>query len=123
VVPWIVLAAGAIGLYTLLHVPQGSLPFGLMLWVFLLDQFCLMLAVTAAVGSEALSTVVIVVCNVSISFYFFIFLNTSTVGKSLASPVAVWSPFVLKVIFIELAVAVLLIVAMSLRLSRTKDYI
>ena len=122
-VPWVVMAAGTIGLFTVLHVPQGTLPFGMMLWVFLLDQFCLMLAVTAAVGSEAASTAVIVTCNVLISFYFFIFLNTSTVGKSLASPVAVWSPFVLKVIFIELAIAVLLIAAMAWRLSRTRDFI
>ena len=123
VVPWVVMAAGTVGLFTVLHVPKGSLPFGIMLWVFLLDQFCLMLAVTAAVGSEALSTVVIVICNVSISFYFFIFLNAPALGKSLASPVAVWSPFVLKVIVIELAVAVLLIAVMSWRLSHTKDFI
>jgi ABC-type transport system involved in multi-copper enzyme maturation permease subunit len=123
VVPWVVMAAGTIALFTVLHVPKGSLPFGIMLWVFLLDQFCLMLAVTAAVGSEALSTVVIVICNVSISFYFFIFLNAPALGKSLASPVAVWSPFVLKVIVIELAVAVLLIAVMSWRLSHTKDFI
>lgn len=123
VIPWLLIALGAVALFVTSHAPQGMLPFGVMFWVFLLDQFCLMLIITVTSGSEALSTATLVICNVSISFYFFMFLNTRAIAAHIGSPVAVWDRFVLTTIGIELAIAALLIAGMLWKLSRRRDFV
>ena len=121
--PWALLAVGTAALFSVAHVGLGVLPFGWMFWVFMLDEFCLMLAVTVSSGSDALTTATIVFCNVAISFYIFVFVHVPSIARDIGGTVAVWSPFVLEVIAAELAIALLLMAVMLWTLLRRKDFV
>jgi ABC-type transport system involved in multi-copper enzyme maturation permease subunit len=121
--PWALLAVGAVALFSVAHVQFGLLPFGTMFWLFMLDEFFLMLAVTVSSGSEGLTTGTIVFCNVSISFYIFIFLHAPSIARDVGGAVAVWNRFVVEVIAAEFGIAVLLVLLMLWNLSRKKDFV
>jgi len=123
IVPWTVMLIGTFVLFAVAHAPKGLLPFGTMAWVFLFDQFCLVLTVTLTSKSEALFSTVIVVCNVSISFYFYSFLSLHVISDSMPSAVAAWSPFVLKVIAIELLIGLALLSFTFWHVTRQRDFI
>lgn len=122
-VPWAVLMAGTFALFYIAHSPKGLLPLGTMVWVFLLDQFCLQLAVSLTTSSDALFTTVIVFCSVSISMYFYVTLSVPTFAAQLPQAAATWSPMVFKVIAIELLIAVALLAYTFWRVSRQKDFV
>lgn len=121
--PWIVLLVGTFFVFSALHAPMGLLPFGTMLWIFLLDHFFLELAVAVSSRTEGWYTVAIVVCNVSISFYIFTFLNVRSLSAQLPSVTAIWSPLVVQVIAVETLVAVALASFIAWQLSRRTDFI
>lgn len=121
--PWTLLAAGAAALFSVVHVQLGLLPFGTMFWLFMLDEFFLMLAVTISSRSEGLTTATIVFCNVAISFYIFVFLHVPSIARDYGGAVAVWNRFVFGVIAAELGIAVLLVLLTLWTLSRKKDFV
>jgi hypothetical protein len=121
--PWTLMAIGAIALFSAAHVALGVLPFAVMFWVFMLDEFCLMLTVTMTSGSDTLTTATIVFCNVAISFYIFVFVHVPAIAKDIGGTVAVWNPFVLEAIVAEIGVALLLILGMLWTVSRKKDFV
>jgi ABC-2 family transporter protein len=121
--PWAVLILGTFVVFSLSHAPRGMLPFGTMVWVFLLDQFCLMLAVAITSTTDGWVTVTIVICSVSISFYFFTFLSIPQMSAQLSQATAVWTPFELRVIAIELAIAIALLAFALSHVLRRRNFI
>ena len=122
-IPWIVLLVGTFTFFSVNHVPRGLLPFATMLWVFLLDQFFLCLAVAVSSRTEGWFTVVIVACSLSISFYIFTFMSLPSVTAHLPSITAVWSPIVIHVIAAELLVALAFASFIGWQLARRRDFI
>jgi len=122
-IPWIVLLVGAVLVFSASHAPMGLVPFGIMFWVFLLDEFFITLAASLSSRAEGWFTVAVVVCNVSISFYIFSFLTVSSIAKQLPSVTAVWSPLVFRVLTVEVLFAVALASLIGWQLSRRTDFI
>jgi ABC-2 family transporter protein len=121
--PWVVLILGTFIVFAIAHAPRGMLPFGTMIWVFLLDQFCLMLAVAITSTTDGWVTMTVVICSVSISFYFYAFLSIPQISAQLPQATAVWTPFELRVIAIELAIAIALLAFALWQLMRKRDFI
>jgi hypothetical protein len=121
--PWIVLLAGTFLLFAARHAPMGLLPFGTMLWVFLLDEFCLTLAVAVSSRAEGWFTTAVVGCSLAISFYMFSFLSLPSISVNLPSATPIWSPIVVHVIVVELLIAVALASFIAWQLSRRTDFI
>ena len=122
-VPWGVLALGALLVFRTLPVPAGVLPAGVLFWGFTFVQFAGMLAVTMLSDSEALTVAAIVVFNVSISFYIFLIMHIPDVAAHVNGKVAVWSPVVFEFLAGELLLAVLIIALLLVRLARKRDFI
>lgn len=121
--PWIVLLVGTFLLFTARHAPMGLLPFGTMLWVFLLDEFCLTLAVAVSTRGEPWYTLAVLGCSLAISFYIFSFLSIPSLSAQLPGATAVWSPFVLRVIAVELLIAVAFALLIAWQLMRRTDFV
>jgi ABC-2 type transport system permease protein len=121
--PWVVLLVGTFVLFSIVHAPMGMLPFATMLWVFLLDEFFLTLAISVSSRAEGWFTVAVVVCNVAISFYMFSFLSVPSLSAQLPGATAIWSPFIVHVIAVEVLVAVALASFMGWQLSRRTDFL
>lgn len=121
--PWIVLLVGAFLLFSVSRAPMGLLPFGTMLWVFLLDEFCLTLAVSVSIRAEGWWTTTILGCSLAISFYIFSFLNVPSISATLPSAIPIWSPIVVKVIAVELLIAAALASVIGWQVARKTDFI
>jgi ABC-2 type transport system permease protein len=121
--PWTLLILGTFALFGISHAPRGMLPLGTMVWVFLLDQFCLTLAVTMTSPSEGWVTMTIIFCSVSISFYFYLFISMPQIAHQLPGATAVWTPFELKVIAVEVIIAIALVLFALWRVMRRKDFV
>lgn len=121
--PWIVLLVGTFFLFSARHAPMGLLPFGTMLWVFLLDQFCLSLAVAVSSRAEGWWTTTVVACSLSISFYISAFLTVPSIAVTLPSAMPMWSPIIVRSIAIELLIAVAFALFIGWQVGRRTDFI
>ncbi len=124
-VPWFAIALG--GLIELTIAPHahglGLLPVSVVTALFLLDEFCLILAITLCTDSEAWANVTIVWISTSIAFFFNFILRIGSIYANLSSPRAVWSPAVIAILAVEVGVLVLIAALVSYRLARQRDFI
>jgi hypothetical protein len=118
-VPWVVLGAGVELL--LLRTPLGSglLPYSTITWLFVLDQYFMLLAVT--VISPTVGTVIaaMILFNISPTFFFY-YLSTNLITAT-PGAVAVWSPNVLRVIAGELTAAAVFLALTLWGVMRQRD--
>jgi ABC-2 type transport system permease protein len=121
--PWIVLLVGTFIVFSASHAPTGLLPFATMLWVFLLDEFFLTLALAVSSNADGWYTTAVVVCNVAISFYIFTFVNVPSISAHLPNATAVWTPLAVHVIVVELLIAVALASFIAWQLARRTDFV
>jgi hypothetical protein len=123
VAPWVALAATALIGYTLLSVPSGGAPLMTALWLFLFDQFCIFLCITLVTDHEGWFVAAIIFINTSIAPFMFFMTNMPSVGSHINEAKAFWSPTVLTVMTIEVAVAATVLAFMLYRISRTRDFV
>jgi ABC-type Na+ efflux pump permease subunit len=122
--PWLVASAAAV-LLVLAHdaIPDGLLPYTLLLCLFLLANFSLVLSGTLHARSEAAMAAVIVVTNMGVSLFMFVVGGLAGIRAGIDGPVPLWNPTFWAVLATELAV---LIVAFTLPLfvaARRRDFI
>jgi hypothetical protein len=118
-VPWVVLGAGVELL--LLRMPMGSglVPYSTITWLFVLDQYFMLLVVSVIRPTAATVTAAMILFNTSPSLFFY-YLSTNRITPT-PGTVAVWSPDVLKVISIELVAAAVFLALTLWGASRHRD--
>jgi hypothetical protein len=123
-VPWLTLTAGAIALVLAkADMPDGLLPFTIVLCVFLLANFSLVLSCALAVSSEGLMTLVIIVHNIAITLFIFLLGAIPEFYDHLKDPAPTWGSAFWTILGIE---AALLLVMYSLPyfvVARRRDVI
>ncbi len=120
-VPWTVLTAGVAVATLATAAPDGPLPFFVAMMTFFLGNFCLLMAITVITQSEAATIAAILVTNISVTIYLFQVGRLPGIGEHRDGDVAVWSPAILTVLAIEVAV-ILAALALAIYLpSRRKD--
>jgi hypothetical protein len=102
VVPAVVLTLGAVILLVATPLPNGFIPLFIATSVHCFFYFCVLLAVALVTDKQTWITTVIIFGNVSVSFVIPGLINLSSIGPSLPTEVAVWSPDVVTFIAIEL---------------------
>jgi ABC-2 type transport system permease protein len=105
VVPAVVLTLGAVALLLATPLPNGFIPLFVATSVHCFFYFCVLLAFALVTDSQTWITTVIICGNVSISFVVPGLINLSSIGQSLPTEVAVWSPDIVAFIAIELVLA------------------
>ena len=121
-VVWVVLVAGALGLIVALpDLPDGLLPFAVLLGAFLLGNYSFVVCSALHVQSEGLMTVVIIVHNIAISLFMFAVAAIDDISRHMQGPVAVWNPSFWTVLAVELVAFVLLLTLPFLVAARRRD--
>lgn len=122
-VPWSALTAGVVALTALSGEPEGGMPFFVVMMTFFLVNFCLLLALVVISKSELVAIAGILITNVSVTLFLVQVGRLPGVAEHRQGAVAVWSPTILAVLGVELAV-ILLSLALAFYLpSRKKDFV
>ncbi|MEO7793586.1 MAG: hypothetical protein ABIV06_02345 [Thermoanaerobaculia bacterium] len=120
-VPWTALTFGVVALTALSPEPDGGLPFFVAMMAFLLGNFCLLTALTVITRSEIAAIAGILVTNVSVTLFLVQLGKIPGIAGRSQDAVATWSPQILTVLAIELAVIVLSLSLAFYLPSRRKD--
>ncbi len=121
---WLVLSAAAIGLIAVNpDLPDGLLPFAVLLCVFLLINYSFVVCSALHARSEGLMTIVIIVHNIAITFFIFAVGTIDDLNRNLQGPVAVWNSAFWTVLAVELAVLLLILSLPFLVAARRRDFV
>lgn len=124
IVVWFVLSAAAIGLVVAQpDLPDGLLPFAVLLSAFLLANYSFVVCSALHVHSEGPMTVVIIVHNIAITLFMFAVASIGDISSHMQEPVAVWNSAFWTVLAVELAVFLLLFAMPFLVAARRRDFI
>ncbi len=122
-IPWVTLVAAGVLLIVLRGFPHGVIP--VMIILALLPWVGLGIITAAALIGESegwgIAANVVVQSSYGLTWYFFS--RVPEIMKYNNSPVVVWSPAVLKILAIELAIVPLLLVLTYFVQSRKRDFI
>jgi ABC-2 type transport system permease protein len=120
IVPWLALTGGGIALFAATRIPDGFIPFFLLLSVFMLMNFTLVLVAALITVSEPVITATIIITNVSVSLFFILIGSRPSIHDHIEGPVAVWSKAVFVILAVEIAVILMaLILSFYLRRGRS----
>lgn len=117
-IPWVLLLGAALGLLLMTPLGAGIVPYVIVVWLFVLDLFCGLLAVVAASRSAGLVTTAMILFNVSPSLFFnYVARWTDPQSRT----VMAWNAYALWAVAIELTIAVACFVLTLWCVRRQKD--
>ncbi len=119
--PWTAITGGVVGLTVLSPAPDGFLPFFVATMTFLLVNFCLLTALAVITRSEPAAIAGILLTNFSVTIFLSRLARLTGVAGRSKEAVATWTPEILTVLAVEVAL-ILLALALAFTLpSRRKD--
>jgi len=123
-VPWFILSAGAVTLIAVMpNLPDGLLPFAVLLCGFCLANYSVVLCGALHTASEGLMSIVIIVTNMAVTLFIFMVGALPSLKDHLQAPAPVWNSTFWTVLGVEFAI---LIVTLSLPYfvaARRRDFI
>lgn len=123
-VPWAILSTGAAVLLLVRpNLPDGLLPFALLLSGFMLANFSVVLCGALHTASEGIMTIVIIVTNMSVTLFIFLVGGVPSLHDHLHAAAPVWNDTFWMVLAAEAAT---LLIALSLPYfvaARRRDFI
>ncbi|HEU4779311.1 MAG TPA: ABC-2 transporter permease [Steroidobacteraceae bacterium] len=123
-VPWSLLTAGAIGLVLVMpNLPDGLLPFAVLLCGFMLANFSVVLSGALHNAADGFTTFLMIVHNTSITLFIFLVGAMPSLHEHLRSPVPVWNSTFWTVLAIELATLVVTLSLPYFVAARRRDFI
>jgi ABC-2 type transport system permease protein len=121
---WAVATGSAISLVLLAaDVPDGLLPYALLLCLFLLVNFAVLLMGMLHVRSEGAATTMIVVTNMGVSIYMFTVVTLPGLHQHMSGPTPVWNATFFTVLVCELVVLVAALALPLATASRRRDFL
>jgi hypothetical protein len=121
---WLVLSGAAIGLVLALpDLPDGMLPYAVLLCGFLLGNYSFVVSSALHLHSEGGMTVVIIVHNIAITLFMFAIAAIDGISHFMRGPVAMWNSAFWTVLVIEFAVFLILLALPFLIAARRRDFI
>jgi len=123
-VPWFILSAGAVTLIAVMpNLPDGLMPFAVLLGGFFLANYSLVLCSALHTASEGVMTLVIITTNMGITLFIFMVGALPSLNDHLFAPAPVWNSTFWTVLGVE---AVTLVITLSLPYfvaARRRDFI
>ena len=112
-VPWFVLTAGAVVMMLVTIIPDGLVPFFILVSTFLLMNFAVILCLALLTVSELAITSTVILTNMSVSLFFILLANIPAIQMHTGDNVLIWSRQFFIVLASELAV---MLIALTLPL-------
>jgi ABC-2 type transport system permease protein len=123
-VPWLVASAAALLLVRAdPDIPDGLLPYTVLLCSFLLANFSLVLSGTLHARSEALIVATIVATNMGVSLFMFVIGGLPGLQLHMRGPTPVWNAAFWSVLAVELLVLALAFTLPLFLAARRRDFI
>lgn len=124
VMPWLLLGAGAAGVILLREaVPDGLLPYTVVLLLHVLSGYILVLATALITGSEGWTIGVMATVNLGLQGYFYWSARLTDVAATISGPTVEWVPSLRAIAAVELGVVALVLVATWQWQSRRTDFL
>ncbi|OFE13133.1 hypothetical protein PHACT_08265 [Pseudohongiella acticola] len=115
--PWTILTAmTVVAILAIDAVPDGLLPFTLLMQLYFVANFCVFLAVVLTTSSEKVVISTIIITNMSITLIINLLSRLPAIAQTMETDVILWSPAIVAILLAELALCVvplLLAVAMQ----------
>jgi ABC-2 type transport system permease protein len=122
-VPWIILSAGAVLLIIVMpNLPDGLLPFAVLLCGFFLANYSVVLCGALHTATEGLITLLIIVTNMNVTLFIFMVGALPSLNDHLHDPTPVWNSTFWIVLGAELATLVVTISLPYLVAARRRDF-
>ena len=122
-IAWIVFVISAIGvLYYTEHLPNGLIPYALIIMIELMVAFIVILATALITESEKWTIVVMTITNIGVSLFMFLIASINSINKHMEATEAVWNTTALLIIGLEILVGLLVIGLTFTMQSRKKDF-
>lgn len=121
--PWLALTGGAIAATAISGRPGGGIPGFVAMMVLFLANFCVLMAVIVITMSEVWAVAGILVTNVSVPLFLAWISRQPGVAAHRHDPVATWTPTVLSVLGVEVALIALSLVLAVAVPSRRRDLV
>jgi ABC-type transport system involved in multi-copper enzyme maturation permease subunit len=122
-VPWSVGTVSAVVLVLATEVPDGLLPYLLLLCQFMLTNYSLVLCGAIHARSEGAVTGIIIVTNMGVSLFMFLVGGLPSLSQHMFGPVSVWNQTFYTVLLIELAIFLVALILPLLVAARRRDFI
>ncbi len=122
--PWGLLSAGALGLiFVMPGIPDGLLPYALLLCVFLLLNFSMVLCGALHIASEAGMGGLIILTNMSISLFMMGVGRIPAIGQYTQAAAPVWNAAFWQLLAAELALTLLTLSLPLFIAARRRDFL
>ena len=123
-IPWLAATVAAVVLVLAkADVPDGLVPYTVLLSVYMQANFMVLLCWTLHVNSEAWISASIVITNMGVSIYMFVVGAQPGLQKYIWSPTPVWNQTAWTVLVVELAVIALAFTLPFFLAARRRDFI
>ena len=123
-VPWFVLSAGAVTLVAVRpNLPDGLLPFAVLLCGFFLANFSVVLCGALHTRSEGLISALIIVTNMNVTLFIFMVGALPSLNDHLFEPAPVWNSTFWTVLGVEAATLVITLSLPYFVAARRRDFI
>jgi len=121
---WLLLVVATIGIiFFTEHLPNGLIPYALIVLIELMVAFILVLATALISESEIWTIVVMSINNIGVSLFIFLIASIRDISSFMKGPVAVWNSTALLIIVIEIIIALVIIATTLYVQSHKKDFI
>ena len=122
--PWLALSGGAVALILALPgIPDGLLPYSLLLCVFLLLNFAIVLCAVLHIHSEAAMGGVIILTNMSVALFMTGLGRLPAIGAHMQQALPAWNATFWLVLAAELAATLIVLSLPLLFAARRRDFL
>jgi len=123
-VPWVILSAGAVTLIAVMpNLPDGLLPYAVLLCGFFLANYSVVLCSALHTASEGVMTLVIITTNMGITLFIFMVGALPSLNDHLMDPAPLWNSTFWTVLGAELATLVVTLSLPYFVAARRRDFI
>ncbi|MEM6514502.1 MAG: ABC-2 transporter permease [Pseudomonadota bacterium] len=105
------------------HIPNGLIPFAVIVLGELFAAFALLLAIAIVSESEVWAIVVMTICNIGISIFMNAIGSLPAINATMSGPVTVWNITSVGIVAAEAALVAVLIAVTFYLQSRKADYL
>lgn len=122
--PWTILTATTVAAIVAIEaVPDGLLPFVLLMQIYFVANFCVFLAVVLTTSSEKIVVTTIIITNMSITLVINLLTRLPAIAQTMETDVILWPPAVVMILLAELALCVVpLLLAITLQNKKLDVY-
>ncbi|TQV86935.1 ABC-2 transporter permease [Aliikangiella coralliicola] len=123
-IPWGLLVAGVLSVISFnADIPNGLIPFALIVLLELFVAYLLVLSVALITESEVWTIVMTTICNIGVSLFWFWISSFAGISKHIQGETAIWNTTAASIILIELMIAALIIIVTFWCQSRKTDFL